>query len=237
MIDDINALLERLKLEERQKQLVRFQVLLAQMNPHFLLNTLNTIKSIALDKDEDDIYEICVGLGKILETTLNTEVDLIRLKEETALIDAYMRIQKARFGHGISVEYEVDDELEYALIPKFCLQPLVENSLLHGFGQSMDRGTISVRASSRGNQLYLEVVDDGVGPEEASRRKPSRKRKSIGLRNIRESLELMFKNQSTGLALEPLERGTRVVMHLPLLLAKPYRKEGEDDVETADRRG
>ncbi|QJD84874.1 sensor histidine kinase [Cohnella herbarum] len=225
MIDDINDLLERLKLEERQKQFVRFQVLLAQMNPHFLLNTLNTIKSIALDKDEDDIYEICVSLGKILETTLNTEVDLIFLKEEMVLIDSYMGIQKARFGHGITIEYEVDEELRYALIPKFCLQPLVENSLLHGFGQSPQSGLIEIKASARGSLLYLEVTDNGVGLEQANRKKPSRQRKSIGVQNIRESLELIFKNQSTGLTLEALDTGTRVVMHMPLLLSKPYRKD------------
>lgn len=237
MIDDINDLLERLKLEERQKQFVRFQVLLAQMNPHFLLNTLNTIKSIAFDKDEDEIYEICVSLGKILETTLNTEVDLILLKDEIVLIDSYMDIQKARFGHGITINYDVNEELQYALIPKFCLQPLVENSLLHGFGQSLQNGRIDITASTRNSLLYLEVADNGIGMEKAKEKKTARKRKSIGVQNIRESLELIFKNQSTGLTLESTDKGTRVSMHLPLLLSKPYQKEGNSHVADVDRRG
>ncbi|TCN01276.1 HAMP domain-containing protein [Paenibacillus sp. BK033] len=235
MIADINALLERLKLEERQKQFVRFQVLLGQMNPHFLLNTLNTIKSIALDKDEDDIYEICVSLGKILETTLNTEADLILLKEEIVLIESYMDIQRKRFGHGIQVRYEVEGELEYALIPKFCLQPLVENSLLHGFGQSQLEGRIDIRAASRGKQLILEVIDNGVGIEKAKERQSVRKRKSIGIQNLRESLELMFKNQPSGLQLESSEEGTRVTMNCPLLLSKPYAEEGFTDVADFNR--
>ncbi|MBO7746310.1 histidine kinase [Paenibacillus sp. MWE-103] len=225
MIDDINGLLVRLKLEEQQKQYVRFQVLLSQMNPHFLLNTLNTIKSIALDKDEDDIYDICVALGTILETTLNTEVDLIRLKDELVLIDAYMDIQRRRFGHGIGMRYDVAGELGYALIPKFCLQPLVENALLHGFGQSVKEGRIVIKAAARGPHLYLEVVDDGMGLERAAERKTARKRKSIGLQNIRESLELLFKYQSTGLTIDSTDAGTRVVMHMPLLLSTPYAKE------------
>ncbi|RED63187.1 sensor histidine kinase [Cohnella lupini] len=240
MIDDINLLLERLQLEERQKQFVRFQVLLAQMNPHFLLNTLNTIKSIALDKDEDEIYEICVSLGKILETTLNTEVDLILLKDEIVLIDSYMNIQKARFGHGIQIHYDVNEELQYALIPKFCLQPLVENSLLHGFGQSLKDGRIEIAASSRNSLLYLDVTDNGIGVERAKEKKITRKRKSIGIQNIKESLELIFKNQSTGLTLESTDDGTRVSMHLPLLLSKPYRKEDDIDgnpMARFDRRG
>lgn len=225
MIDDINELLTRLQLEERQKQFVRFQVLLGQMNPHFLLNTLNTIKSIALEKDNDDIYEICVGLGKILETTLNTEVDLILLKEERELIESYMGIQRRRFGHGIVLRYELEEDMEYALLPKFSLQPLVENALLHGFGQSVPDGEITIRAYSREKQLYVEVQDNGIGVEKAQRKRGTRKRKSMGVQMIRESLELIFKYQPTGIAIESSDSGTRVVMHLPLLLSKPFQRE------------
>ncbi|RCW48505.1 sensor histidine kinase [Paenibacillus prosopidis] len=235
MINDINGLLERLKLEERQKQFVRFQVLLAQMNPHFLLNTLNTVKSIALERDQDDIYEICVSLGKILETTLNTEVDLILLKDEMILIDSYMDIQKARFGHGITISYEVGGELLYALIPKFCLQPLVENALLHGFGQSLQNGHIHIKATTKNALLYLEVADNGVGLEKANEMKASRKRKGIGIQNIRESLQLIFKDQSTGVSLDSNGNGTRVLMHLPLLLSKPYQKEDKTNVADINR--
>ncbi|NBD27097.1 HAMP domain-containing protein [Paenibacillus sp. T1] len=234
MIDDINGLLERLRLEERQKQYVRFQVLLSQMNPHFLLNTLNTIKSIALEKDEDDIYDICVALGTILETTLNTEVDLIRLKDELVLIESYMAIQRRRFGHGIELRCDIGDELGDALIPKFCLQPLVENALLHGFGQSLKEGHIDIRATARGPHLYLEVADDGMGVERAKAKKVARKRKSIGVQNIRESLELLFKYQSTGLSMDSTDEGTRVVMHMPLLLSKPYLREEDDHDDDRD---
>ncbi len=236
MIDDINALLERLQLEERQKQYVRFQVLLSQMNPHFLLNTLNTIKSIALEKDEDDIYDICVALGKILETTLNTEVDLILLKDELVLIDSYMDIQRRRFGHGIIVEYDVGEELQYALIPKFCLQPLVENSLIHGFGQTgKEGGSIRIRVWEQNRTLYLEVADNGIGVEKAKERKAARRRKSIGVHNIRETLELMFKNQNTGLKIRSSDEGTQVLLHMPMLLSKPYAKEENGDVAHVDR--
>ncbi|KGP78868.1 helicase Ski2 [Paenibacillus sp. MAEPY2] len=235
MIADINNLLEQLKLEERQKQFVRFQVLLGQMNPHFLLNTLNTIKSIALDKDEDEIYEICVSLGKILETTLNLEVDLILLKEEIVLIESYMDIQRKRFGHGIELHYEVSRDLEYALIPKFCLQPLVENSLIHGFGQTQLEGRIDIRASCDHSLLILEVVDNGMGIKKSQANQSYRKRKSIGVQNLRESLELMFKNQPTGLRLESTDEGTKVIMHFPLLLSKPYLKEGNTIVAHIDR--
>lgn len=222
MIHDLNELLQRLQLEEKQKQFVRFQVLLSQMNPHFLLNTLNTIKSIALDKDDDEIYEICVALGKILETTLNTEVDLILLKDEIVLIESYMEIQRQRFGHGIEIQYDINEELQYALIPKFCLQPLIENSLIHGFGQSVKQGRIDISAKVTGQQLYLQVKDNGMGIERAQLNKAARKRKGIGVQNIRESLELLFKNQRTGMDIVSSDTGTEVIIHFPLLISKPY---------------
>lgn len=222
MIHDLNELLQRLQLEEKQKQFVRFQVLLSQMNPHFLLNTLNTIKSIALDKDDDEIYEICVALGKILETTLNTEVDLILLKDEIVLIESYMEIQRQRFGHGIEIQYDINEELQYALIPKFCLQPLIENSLIHGFGQSVKQGRIDISAKVTGQQLYLQVKDNGMGIERAQLNKATRKRKGIGVQNIRESLELLFKNQRTGMDIMSSDTGTEVTIHFPLLISKPY---------------
>ncbi|MFD2614363.1 sensor histidine kinase [Paenibacillus gansuensis] len=242
MIDDLNALLEQLKLEERQKQFVRFQVLVAQMNPHFLLNTLNTIKSIALQKDEDDIYEICISLGKILETTLKTEVDLILLKDEMMLIDSYMDIQRKRFGHEMTVRYDIDADLEYALVPKFCLQPLVENALLHGFGSSGKQGSIAIHAEVRRESLYIAVRDNGVGMAKAAEANAGRRRQGIGLQLIRESLELIFKNQSTGLAIESSEEGTKVTLHMPILLSKPYAEEGNSHdklgaVALADYRG
>lgn len=222
MIHDLNELLKRLQLEEKQKQFVRFQVLLAQMNPHFLLNTLNTIKSIALDKDDDEIYQICVALGKILETTLNTEVDLILLRDEIVLIQSYMEIQRQRFGHGLEIHYDISEELQYALIPKFCLQPLIENSLIHGFGQSVKQGRIDVSAKVTGQQLYLQVRDNGMGMERAKMNKTARKRKGIGVQNIRESLELLFKNQWTGMDIVSSDIGTEVIIHFPLLISKPY---------------
>jgi sensor histidine kinase YesM len=129
----------------------------------------------------------------------------------------------------------VSRDLEYALIPKFCLQPLVENSLIHGFGQTQLEGRIDIRAACDHSLLILEVVDNGMGIKKAQANQSYRKRKSIGVQNLRESLELMFKNQPTGLRLESTDEGTKVIMHFPLLLSKPYLKEGNTIVAHIDR--
>lgn len=225
MVRDIHALVNRLKLEERQKQAVRFQVLLSQMNPHFLLNTLNTVKSIAMQKDQDEIHDICVSLGRLLEAGLNLEVDLIHLKEELGLVGAYMQIQNSRFGNRFEVIYELDPSLQYALVPKSSLQPLVENAIVHGFGQTAQTGNIRVRAVQESSRLVLEVEDDGIGLEAAAAKPKRRSNAGVGLSNLRERLALLYQDRAR-LSLEPAaDQGTVARLELPLLLATPYRKE------------
>ncbi|PYI52111.1 cache domain-containing sensor histidine kinase [Paenibacillus flagellatus] len=236
MVKDIHDLVHRLKREERQKQAVRFQVLVSQMNPHFLLNTLNTIKSIAMSRDDEETHEICVSLGKLLESSLNLDVDLIHLKEELELVRAYLHIQNSRFGRRFESAFELDPRLEYALVPKSSLQPLVENAIVHGFGRSMQSGKVTVRASAADNRLVLEVEDDGIGLEAAAARPRRSAGSGIGLSNLRERLQLLYQGGAE-LKLAALERGTSVRMDIPLLLATPYSKEDDHDAIGSVGRG
>ncbi|TYP79130.1 sensor histidine kinase [Paenibacillus methanolicus] len=232
MIRDMNGLIDRLRLEERQRQAVRFQVLLSQMDPHFLLNTLHSIKCIALRNDDDEIHEMCISLGKLLESSLDLDRDLIHLKDELALLDAYMHIHNSRFGHRFSIAYEWREELDYALVPKSTLQPLVENAIVHGFA-AREEGRIVVRGYRDRDRLVLEVEDDGAGIQEE--RTSARKRKGIGIRNVRERLELLFPGRAS-LELFGSEQGTRACVTLPLLVSAPYGMErGKDHVDVAHR--
>ncbi|WP_158302142.1 sensor histidine kinase [Paenibacillus mesophilus] len=221
MVRDINELVHKFKMEERHKQAVRFQVLVSQMNPHFLLNTLNTIKSISLRKGDDETHEICIALGRLLENSLNTDVDLIHLKAEIGLVSAYMHIQNCRYDQQFSIRFDLDDKLQYALVPKFSLQPLVENAIYHGFGASQAKGHISIRVYSEADRLIMDICDDGIGIEKAMERKRSRARKGIGLQNLRERLELLFPGQAD-LQLLPLPQGAMARLYFPLLLSTPY---------------
>lgn len=226
MMRDMNQMVDRLKLEERQKEAVRFQVLLSQMNPHFLLNTLNTVKSLALMNKNRETHDICLSLGKLLETSLNPETDLIYLKQEIELVQAFVHIQEARFAGSIAVRYDFDEALAYALVPKLSLQPLVENCFVHGFWQLPGSGAITVKGYTDGKMLVLEVADNGVGLAEAGKASSLRPRKGIGVANIRERLQLLFKADGS-LELLPQSPGTIARLRLPLLISKPY--EGADD--------
>lgn len=233
MIDDVVALIARLKQEERQKQMVRFQMLLYQMNPHFLLNTLNTVKWIARKEKQEAIAGICTSLGLILEASLNSDIELIPLKDEIQLLRSYESIQAFRFREHFAIAYETEEAVRYALVPKLSLQPLVENSIVHGFNRVEGRGTIWVRARAEGSELILEVEDNGIGMEEAARKPGRRSGHGIGLSNLRERLQLLFKRED---AVELISdgSGTLVRIRLPLLIAAPYSQSQEGDERHVD---
>ncbi|RAV19598.1 hypothetical protein DQG23_19235 [Paenibacillus contaminans] len=238
MVSDVHALLRRLKEEERQKEAVRFQMLLSQMNPHFLLNTLNVVKWNVLSKGDEETAAICMSLGRLLETSLNEEADLIHFRTEKELTEAYVSILSFRYDQHFELHWECDERIAFALVPKLSLQPLVENAIFHGLSNKERGGAVWIRAYAAEGRCYLEVEDNGAGWNPATAPNPARKRKSIGLTNIKERLELLFKKDGR-LDIEPLPAGTRVKLGFPLLMAEPYTEaeRGSNDVERTARGG
>ncbi|XID90275.1 sensor histidine kinase [Paenibacillaceae bacterium WGS1546] len=222
MLDDMNGLIQRLKEEERQKEAVHFQMLLAQINPHFLLNTLNTMKWIAIRKHNGDIEEICVSLGKLLEMSLNSEIDMIHLKDELELVQAYVNIQQKRFNYKLDVSFAYEEETAYALVPKLSIQPLVENAIQHGIAHIREDGKIDIVIErTEQMRLTIKVRDNGAGLAAARDRPSARRSSGIGIRNLKERLALLFKDQGS-FELTALERGTEASIAIPLLLSMPY---------------
>lgn len=225
MLDDTSVLIQKLKAEERQKEAVHFQMLLAQTNPHFLLNTLNTIKWIAIRQQNDDITNMTLSLGKLLEASLSTENDLIHLKDEMELVQAYVHIQQVRYHHKFEVVYRYDESIVYALVPKLSLQPLVENAIIHGIGALPDKGLIEINVYRDGtDKLTVEIKDNGVGMEKTRQQKTERRRSGIGLSNIRERLRLLFRDDGSMDVLSSGE-GVTVRFTIPFLLSTPYNNE------------
>jgi len=233
MLIDMKELIQRLKTEQRQKDAVQFHMLLAQVNPHFLLNTLNTMKWIALRHEQASIAEICMSLGKLLETSLNSDVDLIYLKDELELIRAYVYIQLTRYNHNFIVHYEHEERNDYVLVPKLSLQPLVENAIQHAISNRLKDGFIVIRIKDiQQKNLVLEVQDNGGGFEKAILQKQTkRKRPGIGLENIRQRLKLLFKDQGK-VEIVSNEEGSIVRLVFPYMLSIPYRNGEELDVES-----
>ena len=139
------------------------ETLRMQLNPHFLFNALNTI-GVLMKEDTGEAGRLLVRLGDLLRSVLaNTSSQQTDLRQELAWLDNYLEIECARFGDRLRVERSVDPEALDATVPALLLQPIVENAIRHGIALRATPGTVTISAARRGEQLLLEVADDGRG--------------------------------------------------------------------------
>ncbi|MBD2844862.1 sensor histidine kinase [Paenibacillus sp. IB182496] len=211
------------QLHEREAQL---QALQAQINPHFLYNTLDTINWIAIGRGADDISQMIDSLAKYFRLSLNKGRSIVTVEDELQLVEVYLAIQQSRFQG--TFEYVIDAEpgLEERVMPKLILQPIVENALLHGIRKAKDRqGRIVVAARRAQGDLLLTVTDNGIGMDEAQTRRlltaapdggaaPTSGGSSYGLYNVNARIRL-YAGEGYGLSVvsEP-GSGTTVTVRL-----------------------
>ncbi|MBQ6550149.1 MAG: sensor histidine kinase [Lachnospiraceae bacterium] len=158
--------LEREYLLGMSKRSSDLKALQAQINPHFLYNTLELIDYYAYENDPETVEKIVKSLASFYKLSLNNGNDLYSLWKEIQLITSYMMIQNIRWESSIELVTEIPDELMQCQIPPFTLQPLIENSVLHGIrGNEKHRGTIIVRARKEEDTVIITVSDDGIGME------------------------------------------------------------------------
>jgi two-component system sensor histidine kinase YesM len=164
----IQTLLEEVQQQERAKQQLEVDKLLSQINPHFLYNTLNTVQWIARAEGQTKIVKLVADLTRLLRYNLGKEGSLVTIEREVAALKDYVAIQLVRNDHQFSVRYEVDESVLKAKIPRFILQPLVENAIYHGLDDM--EGTIAVRIARAGEgMIRVSVQDDGRGLSEAQK--------------------------------------------------------------------
>lgn len=197
MVQKINTLIE----ENYAKQLVlkdtQYKALQAQINPHFLYNTLDTVHWLARLAGHREIATVVEALGTLLRKSISGGQSVIRVREELEIVASYVAIQRIRFGDRLQFELDVGEAFLDLMIPKLTLQPLVENAINHGLERTEGPFRIAVRAEWRKEGAALVVEDSGPGmaPEhlERIRRGEAPTRGSgIGLRNIDERLRMIF---------------------------------------------
>jgi len=164
MIGKIKELLDSKIKEQENLKKAELRALQAQINPHFLYNTLDTIIWMAESKRTDQVVQIVTALSSFFRISLSKGMDWITIGEEIERIKSYLTIQKMRYHDILDFKIEVDQAVAENTILKLILQPLVENALYHGIKNKRQGGTISVRARRKGeNEVLLEVEDDGIG--------------------------------------------------------------------------
>lgn len=221
---------------EQQKELNGTQIAMmqAQLNPHFLYNTLDTMKWVAKANHVPELVTLVSKLSKILRASISKE-QFVTLKSEMELVDSYAEIQKIRFDGKFECTCDYPSELENVMVPKLVVQPIVENSVIHGFEDATD-GHILVRAYSDMAEngmrtLVIVVKDDGRGitDEEIERLKkpdPNEKKGHIGVQNVERIIQLNY-GEEYGLKINRNEdKGTTVVMTFPLNGESLGKKEG-----------
>jgi len=212
-----NALRIELKLEEQKRFLLeaRLDALQRQINPHFLFNTLNSIASLVRRKPEL-AREMIVKLANILRALLKDHDSYVPLREELKFTDDYLDIEVVRFGADkLRVEKEIDPSTLDVLVPSILLQPLIENSIKHGLEPRIHGGTVTLRSHLDGDRIRIEVADDGVGMGNRPATALSRAGAGIGMKNVRERLEVLYGNQAQFSVVSNPGRGTLVTIEIP----------------------
>ncbi len=168
MVTQIVSLLDLTREEQKKLSIAERKALESQMNPHFLFNTLNTIKALARLHGEEEIYTITVKLGKLLRSTIDNHESESTLAESMALIDSYLTIQKLRFGDKLKTEIYLEEALQGVKTPKLIIQPLVENAIIHGLEPKVGEWKLSVRVEEKAGRITITIADNGVGFEKGA---------------------------------------------------------------------
>lgn len=163
MAEEITQLLDNIKMNERQKRKLEIQALQAQINPHFLANTLNTVSFIAKLKKETSIETIINAIIELLRDSMKNDDSLHTVQEEISLIKNYIIIQDYRLMGKFDVEFQISPQILDFQMPRFILQPIVENAIIHGIEPSCRRGLITIAGKCKNDQLIFSITDNGVG--------------------------------------------------------------------------
>lgn len=193
----------------------RLDALAAQINPHFLFNTLNVIAE-TLHSDPQAADGMIVSLSSLLRESLGRSGEhLIPLSQEIALLDHYLTLQRLRLGSRLATDIRVADPCRDALVPRLLLQPLAENAIVHGIGRRLEGGRISLEIAIDETRLVVRLANDGPLAD------PTPDRGGIGLSNIRQRLETLFGDQAELRIATVDQDRTEVTVRQPLILARP----------------
>ena len=227
MITKIAILMDEKYTLGQEIKSIELKALQAQINPHFLYNTLDLIYWKAMRIKEPSIFELVQSLSKFYKLSLGKGEDVVPLRNEMEHVNAFIRIQNARFANRITFRMDISEALQDQRIPKITLQPLVENSIIHGILETPDEtGTITITGRREDNRFLLEISDDGVGMSETKLSEimlehTTNSPHGYGIHNIDRRIKLLY-GEAFGLSFESREgAGTLARVTLPFFIEAP----------------
>jgi two-component system, sensor histidine kinase YesM len=209
MVKEINRLIEEVYMKQYLLQQSEFKALKAQVNPHFLYNTLQSIDWMAKLGDCQGVSTMVKALGKFLRYSINKQGDIVTVKEEIEQVQNYLTIQKIRYRDKFEVVFEVEESIYESNTLRFLLQPIVENAIVHGLEPKIEKGRLIIKGFLKENNIVFEVIDDGVGPQ-----KSLAKGEGIGIENVDKRIKINYGDEY-GVFMEAAEGETCVRIIFP----------------------
>jgi two-component system sensor histidine kinase YesM len=229
MIVKLKDLMEDIKHREQQKREAELSALQAQISPHFLYNTLNTIKYLAKLQNATNIERVTVSLITLLRGVVGNTREFVTIREELGFVESYINIQKYKYIEPFIVNYQVDEELLNCKILKFILQPIVENAIIHGIGPLKEKGILTIKIQRDEDKVRVTIADNGMGMTEEqiqnifirSTDEQNLRFTGVGITNVHERIQIVY-GESLG-----LEIYSQPGMYTTVELVVPFIKEGE----------
>lgn len=222
MIKDLNKYIDELVDIQKEKRKAEINALQMQINPHYIFNTLSSIKWLIRQGSNEKAISALDSFINLLRNTISKKDEFITLEEEIENIKHYVFINNIRYGDKIKVEYFIMEDCNNYLLPKLILQPFVENSFFHGF-PSDEEGKIQVFVKEQGENMRIEIYDNGVGIEEEKLEQVKEKKENknnrfsgIGINNVDSRIKLIYGNDYGIEIKSKLKKGTTVTIMLPI---------------------
>ena len=211
--------IQKQELLTRQKE-IQLEVLCNQINPHFLFNTLESIRMKAICNNQTDIAQIVFLLSNLLRKSINMTHEIIPLRKEIEIVSEYLEIQKFRFGDKLDFIIDIDEKLlDYKILP-FTIQPMVENSIKHGIEQMIGNGIIKISINEANDSIEIKIIDNGLGMskqklEDLKSTLDTSELSNVGLRNVYQRLKLYYGDEFN-LNIQSRENvGTEIILTIP----------------------
>ena len=220
MLDETEQLMTQKVEEQRMRRKYELSLLQAQIKPHFLYNTFDSVCALAMMGETKAVYTMMQALGQYYRKSLHKGQQIIPVKEEIEIVENYLIIQSFRYDDVFEVEYDIDDSVKDCKTVKLILQPLVENAIYHGFRENDLQGTITIRAKDDGDYIKFQVEDDGIGMEKEKLDRilyctEDSPEKRFGLFGTIQRIQLYYQQENLVQIDSEVGRGTVITVRIP----------------------
>ncbi len=221
MTERIHTLMEENVYEQKQKRKSELKALQAQINPHFLYNTLDSIIWMSEAGQSDEVVEMTSALAKLLRQSISNDHEQVELGQEMEYVKNYLTIQKMRYQDKLEYTIEVDPQVRHVMIVKLVLQPIVENAIYHGIKYKGSKGTLRIRAFAESEDVCIVIEDNGIGMDDTAlniifdETQKIHKQNGVGVPNVQKRLKLYY-GDKYGITYESkVGIGTRATIRIP----------------------